>query len=1101
MRTHCGRLIRVFLLLAVSSAFAQERPIDSIAGLQEEIPKLIAERQLSTALALTGRLLVMQQRALGEDHGDLAATFRTMAWLYERALPEEAWQAEYFLLTSIRISEKSLGPEHLETARSMQMLASYYERKLRTVDAERLYRQALGIAEKGNDSVLLAGTLLDLGMFLSSRADYSHAQPLIERALALREQSFGARSAQAALALAALGNLYVNAGRHDKALPLHLRALSISEEVEGPQSPLTAVALSNTAATYRVTGEYVRAISFYLRALEIMERGAGKSDPRTLTTLTNLAECYLTIGDREKAEPILMRVFEARASTLGPDHPDTLQAEAFLGQMHEGSGEYPEAEQIYERALPILSEKLGSSHPDVAMAMSRLAGVYLATGADVKAMELYRQAHLIHLSKLGPLHPSTGRSGSDLGKVLLFKGWYKEAADSYELALRIFERAYGPSNAITAAALSGLAEAYRLQNQQVKAIPLYLRALDIYERNLGADHLETAAALNNLGLAQLAVGGKEAESLLRRALTIRERVLGPGHERTIQSYRNLAVQYERTGKVKMALQMSEKALAGSHRSMTRMLLFGSEARKRDLLQTNIGIVDWNVSFALRHPSSQSIELGLMSVLQYKGRALESFADNLSVLRQSLDEEDRDVLRRLSIVAGAFSTLTYVGSDRFSGEHLEEVLLGMQQGQDQLEAKLASRSARFRQQSQPTTLASIQAALPTNAALIEWVRYLPSDAAAVAQESHYVAFVLRRNRAPVAIELGAAGTIEQLVNDFRQALSNPEDTHLHEATQALSERLLKPLTPHIDTADRLLLSPDGALNLLPFAALIDERGNYLAQDVELTYLTSARDLLRMSGSARGGTAVTVIADPAYDGGQSAATHTARDASPTTMASRNRPLFTPLENTVTEAEALRSILKLGEANILSGAQATEHNVRSLKGPRILHIATHGFFLPEPEDADSDSVLDNPLLRSGLALVGANGRGAGAGYDGILTAAEMVLMDLDGTELVVLSACETGVGTVVRGEGVYGLRRAIVLAGAQSQLTSLWRVDDLGTQELMVGYYARLMQGKGRSAALREVQLEMLADPERRHPYYWAAFVSVGNWKPLQSAQVTQ
>jgi CHAT domain-containing protein len=139
------------------------------------------------------------------------------------------------------------------------------------------------------------------------------------------------------------------------------------------------------------------------------------------------------------------------------------------------------------------------------------------------------------------------------------------------------------------------------------------------------------------------------------------------------------------------------------------------------------------------------------------------------------------------------------------------------------------------------------------------------------------------------------------------------------------------------------------------------------------------------------------------------------------------------------------------------------------------------------------ENPLLRSGLALAGANQRDEGA-EDGILTSLEMAGLDLSGTQLVVLSACDTGLGTVANGEGVYGLRRAVLMAGAEAQLTSLWKVSDEVTLKLMGSYYRRLIVGEGRAEALRSVQLEMLADTWLRHPYYWASFVPLGRWEPL-------
>jgi CHAT domain-containing protein len=306
----------------------------------------------------------------------------------------------------------------------------------------------------------------------------------------------------------------------------------------------------------------------------------------------------------------------------------------------------------------------------------------------------------------------------------------------------------------------------------------------------------------------------------------------------------------------------------------------------------------------------------------------------------------------------------------------------------------------------------------------------------------------------------------------------------------------------------LFSPDGALNLIPFAALVDEEGKYLAQRFEITYLTSGRDLLRLAAQSSARSSPVVMAAPDY-GKSAAAGPLETGLKPVRSADLDRSglVFKPLEGTAAEASALQGLLKLDREHVLTGRNATEGRLKALRGPRILHVATHGFFLTDreieraalkPVGFSSHTpplpLSENPLLRSGLALAGANGRRSGERDDGILTAAEAAQLDLRGTQLVVLSACETGVGKVQTGEGVYGLRRALVLAGAQTQVASLWKVADKATQELMVDYYQRLLKGEGRSAALRSVQEAMLADPERQHPYYWAAFVPLGNWTPL-------
>jgi CHAT domain-containing protein len=256
-----------------------------------------------------------------------------------------------------------------------------------------------------------------------------------------------------------------------------------------------------------------------------------------------------------------------------------------------------------------------------------------------------------------------------------------------------------------------------------------------------------------------------------------------------------------------------------------------------------------------------------------------------------------------------------------------------------------------------------------------------------------------------------------------------------------------------------------LNLVPFAALLDDKGEYLAKRFEITYLTSGRDLLRFASESSSRGSTVVVANPAY--GKSAAVVAQGKEVPkakvVAQADGAIQVFKPLPGTAAEAKALQALLKLEDQNVLTGANATEAKLKQLHGPRILHVATHGFFLNDKDmaavalkpvgftpDPQPVPMGENPLLRSGLALAGANPRRSGANDDGILTAAEAAQLDLIGTQLVVLSACETGVGEVQNGEGVYGLRRALVLAGAQTQVTSLWKVADEATKELMVDYY---------------------------------------------------
>ena len=329
-------------------------------------------------------------------------------------------------------------------------------------------------------------------------------------------------------------------------------------------------------------------------------------------------------------------------------------------------------------------------------------------------------------------------------------------------------------------------------------------------------------------------------------------------------------------------------------------------------------------------------------------------------------------------------------------------------------------------------------------------------------------------------------------------------------------LMQPVRQLLGNTHHLLISPDSQLNLIPFAALVDENDNYLVENYEITYLSSGRDLLQLESTPNPQQAPVIVANPDY-GTQISSKQIAKETTESNESERSsvdlRNLdncCTPLIGTQQEAEAISPLFS--KVNLFTKAQATEAAVKNVKAPSILHIASHGFFLPAQETELQPNIGlssnnftetpvvrgENPLLRSGLALAGFNpARGQ---FDGALTALEVTNLNLWGTKLVVLSACSTGVGEVVDGEGVYGLRRALTIAGAESQLISLWNVSDLGTKDLMKSYYQKLLAGAGRTEALRQTQLELLNSEQYSHPFYWAAFIPSGNWSAIDSKQLT-
>jgi CHAT domain-containing protein len=496
-------------------------------------------------------------------------------------------------------------------------------------------------------------------------------------------------------------------------------------------------------------------------------------------------------------------------------------------------------------------------------------------------------------------------------------------------------------------------------------------------------------------------------------------------------------------------------------------------------------------------------------------------DSLAQLRRHATAPDLALFDRLTATRSQLATLTLSGAGSPDYRSFRLKLERLEEQMEKTEAEISARSAEFKAQLQPVTLANVQSAIPAGAALVELAVYSPFDPRTRSFGSpRYVAYVITSSGLPRWAELGEAAGIDGAADDFRRALRSPKRSEIKRVARRVDEMAMRPIRALLGDARRVFISPYGSLNLIPFAALVDERNRYLVERYSFSYLTSGRDLLRLQSAAPSRSEPLIVADPAF-GELAAATGRAERGlglQANVEQNLNPPpdfsgiAFKPLPGVAGEAQSLRRLLP--RARTLTGAQATETALKQTSGPSILHIATHGFFLKDAEVAAGNTrgfglslshapaipgatLSDNPLLRSGLALAGANERRSG-NDDGILTALEVAGLDLWGTKLVALSACNTGVGEVSRSEGVYGLRRALVLAGAETQVMSLWPVSDRGTRDLMIAYYRALTRGEGRSEALRQVQLRMLQSKGRRHPYYWASFIQSGEWKNLDGKE---
>ena len=771
-------------------------------------------------------------------------------------------------------------------------------------------------------------------------------------------------------------------------------------------------------------------------------------------------------------------------------------------------------------------ETLGSEHREVGIVLNNLGLLHQDTGNYARAEVLFRRAVAVTEAAMGPEHPNVAIFLSSLGGILIQKGESHLAEPLVVRALAIAEKTFGLEHPDVGLALNNLAFLYSAQGEYTRAVPLLERSLSIGEKAFGPNHPNLAFSLNNLGrLHKLMSDHALSEISYKRSLSIRENALGPEHPLVAESLNQIAVLQWARGNFDATRRLLERSTTIEERNLELLLSSLTENRARSYMDRYQPGTHRVLSFHRADPqSSATIDLALTTVLRRKGRVLDVIAGGVESLRRQVEPTDLAILDDLLAARSRLASLVLAGPGGQQLEVYRKALDAARTSVDNVERRAYQRGDATRSVTAPVSLDDVQRQIPKHAALIEFAAYKTFDPSSVSEETdfgeeRYTAFVLRAKGEPLAVDLGESASLHLNTHMFRRSLSSTTSatSQLNLQARELFDRLLAPLQIAIGDATELIIAPDGELNLIPFGVLVDAENRHLVERYRITYLTSGRDLTRRAVYGAPRQPPMVFASPDFEsfGVEKGKEQTKKvDARLDPGPGRGREFqFDSLPGTLNEAHALEELLGVAA---LTGDRATEAKLKMVHAPRVLHVATHGFFLEDLPPLESSSrargirpkagwaefssnsrgphKTHNPLTRAGLALAGANRLSDGTD-DGILTALELAGIDLWGTKLVVLSACDTGVGEVRVGEGVYGLRRALVLAGAEFQVVSLWKVDDEATKRLMTAYYRRLVAGEGRAEALRQVQLDMFKDARYRHPYFWASFVPIGADGPIE------
>lgn len=900
------------------------------------------------------------------------------------------------------------------------------------------------------------------------------------------------------------------AREYEQALQLALQAVEKGEKHLEPNNLILAKSFNNLARLYEIQGDFTKVKSFYEKALKIREFVLGIEHPQVADSLEDLAICYVSTHEYQKASILFERAVVINEKVNGPNHPDTAQSLNNLGLHYSGMNDLAKAEPILRRALTIFENTFGLFHPNIFSSLNNLALLYKSQNDYAKAELLFQRALAISEKEFGPNHPNVAISLRNLASCLR----PEKAIELNSRALNILEMAFGKYHLSLCTILNSLSSDYFLLNwEDQKVISLLERSLAIKKKIFGPNHPNVCMELNYFATVYLKRGEIEkAELFCQQAIAIQDD--------GFLLLKNLVQLYLLKGEITKSIYYQAQLNQKIESDLAKNLIGGSENQKALYLKKLAGYLDQTISLhtqaAPQDPAA--IHSALSVILCRKGRALDAITSAIETLRRNQTPEVQKLLDDYASLNSQISVLTLRGPEKQKPEDHLAYLKELNTQREQLEADISAQSTEFKAQVTPINLENVQRAIPPNTSLIEYAVYRPFDAKTQKYGvPRFVVYALANEGKIQFADLGEAAPIEAAVDVFRRAVSNQlssdrsvwsgkrkeaqkEKQNVKELGRKLEALVFAPVRKLLGPTTRVLLSPDGVLNLVPFDALVDDKGKYLVETFEFSYLTSGRDLLRLKTGIKSEQPPLVVANPDYADGNG----------PKLLGEQFKALDR-LPGTLAEAEFLKATFP--DSSVFAGDQATEAVLTQARRPEFLHIGTHGYFFPDvkPEpitQAETNRLLhhddqpvnieklrqENPLLRSYLFFAGANHSDGSTENDGILTALEASGLNLWGTKLVVLSACDTGLGDIRNGDGVYGLRRALVLAGSESQMVSLWPVSDEGTRDLMIKYYQLLKAGAGRSQALRQIRLEFLKNPKRKHPYFWASFILSGEWVSL-------
>lgn len=952
-----------------------------------------------------------------------------------------------------------------------------------------------------------AGRLRDAGEYKAAMEKYEQLLPSLPGL-------FGEASAPVIGVTSELASVYTTLGRFSKAEEFYKRSLQLQTDSVGEASPKVAKVLNGLANLNQQQGRIAEAESNYRKSVAICRKAGVINDPIFSVALNGLALVCTQNGSYAEAENLYGQSLEICLNTYGQKSEEAAVLAGNIAQLFFEQGKYGDAENWFSRSLGVQLQLFGDKHPSVANTAASLGALHYRLGRYDSA-EFYLKKSLIIYEMAFP----AGSLGTL--NVLNVLGQVASAQNHEAEARNLYQKAFAMANSL------GLGDHFALgatlTNQGVQKTKLgeiqeaeadFSRALEIF-RKTGNQSPSVAMGLNNLAAAYQRSGKfAEAEKAQTEGLAIWKNQLGEDHPYVVVGSSNLARLYQSMQRWQDALNKYDGSRRSAYRHTMEVV---SSLPEQD--QLNFLVVQDRVhlhralSLAISKSDLPEAPVKTMEwVVNSKGLAAWSRAQTMAWARESQSPETAGDLAELKEKQHQLSRLTLLKAESSpsspAAQEAESQISKLSKRKNELMVKLQRVGSAAVAERPWISQSQLQAALSVDAKLIDFMRlnvYDPDKESI--QTERYIAWITGKDNTSI-VDLGAAKPIENAIAKVRQKFETAaadiadegaaaSEEKIQRELETLSKQLLHPILPYLKDTKRLVLSPDADLWLVPWNSLILPNQKFVIEDHVLQYVVNAGELVKPSANqVIETTAPVIIADPDFSGSVSTESNGRGFSEDLKLSNVSRLYATAAEANVVRA-AFKEYYKQEPVALLQ-SEATAPKLLSVQRPVALALATHGFYLPL-QSASSGEVatmsptrsmvsIEDPLLRCGVLLAGCN-LPDNQGLAGVVTGRDILSLDLRGCQMVILSACETGLGDVEHGDGVAGLRQAFHLAGAQNVVASLWRVPDVETGDQMKSIMKHLVATRDLALALAEAQREMLnsiqATKQSRHPYLWAAF----------------